>query len=187
MGIAKRASRWAWQRVWHPVWLCALLAIQPTAAFADDSDTIFTRPPTPEKLAQLLFGPKYRSAVTPDPDAPGRFGMMINFEYNSVKIVPKSLPLLDTVGEMLQLENVSDETLVIEGHADASGPEAYNQNLSERRADAIKRYLVGTFDVPTKQLVTLGAGETDLYDREDPYHAINRRVMFRTIRSIVID
>lgn len=179
MGIAKRFV--------HSFWLCALLLTQTSVVLADNSDTIFTRPPSPEKLAQLLFGPKYRSAVVPDPDAPGRFGMMINFEYDSIKIVPKSLPLLDTVGEMLQLENVSNETLVIEGHADASGPEVYNQKLSERRAEAIKRYLVGTFDIPTKQLVTVGSGETDLYDHRDPYNDINRRVVFRTIRSIVID
>lgn len=179
MGIATRFS--------FVIGIALSLLMAVPAALADESDTIFTRPPAPEQLAQLLFGPKYRNAATPDPNAPGRFGMMVNFEYDSVKIVPKSLPLLDSVGEMLQTENVNDETLVIEGHADASGPEAYNQQLSERRAEAIKQYLLGTFEIPAKQLVTVGSGESDLHNREDPYHEINRRVVFRTVRSIVID
>lgn len=179
MGIANR--------ILFPVWMAALLAAPTSAVFADENDTIFTQPPAPAELATLLFGPKYRSAEKPDPNAPGRFGMMVNFEYNSVKIVPKSLPLLDSVGQMLQTENVNNETLVIEGHADASGPEAYNQQLSERRAEAIKQYLVGTFDVPEKQLLTFGAGESQLHNRRDPYADINRRVVFHTSRSIVVD
>jgi len=169
------------------LWVTALLLTPHAATLADERDTIFTEPPAPKKLAALLYGPKYRSAVSADPNALGRFGMMVNFEYNSIKIVPKSLPLLDSVGQMLQTENVNNETLVIEGHADASGPEAYNQQLSERRAEAIKRYLVGTFDIEEKQLLTMGAGESDLHNRRDPYHEINRRVVFRTARSIVID
>lgn len=179
MGIAKRFV--------FPIWLCAALALPASIASADDADTIFTRPPAPQELARLLFGPKFRSATTPGTAATGRFGMMINFEYDSVKIVPKSLPLLDSVGEMLLLEDAGNEVLVIEGHADASGPEEYNQNLSERRAAAIQRYLAATFDISAGQLVTVGAGETEPHDRQDPYHAVNRRVVFRTIRSIVID
>lgn len=179
MGNANRLS--------VPLWVVALILSPLGSTFADDGDTIFTEPPAPEKLAQLLFGPKYRSAASAGNDAPGRFGMMVNFEYDSVKIVPKSLPLLDSVGQMLQTENIDNETLVIEGHADASGPDAYNQILSERRAEAIKRYLVGTFDIPSKQLLTVGAGESELHNHRDPYHAVNRRVVFRTIRSIVID
>jgi len=178
MGIVKRLV--------HPIWLSILLGMAAAVASAADV-TIFTRPPAPDKLAEILLGPKYRSVGDASADAPGRFGMMINFEYDSVKIVPRTLPLLDSVGEMLLLEEVSKKVLVIEGHADASGPEAYNQSLSERRAEAIKRYLVATFDVSPKRLLVLGAGESDPHDRHDPYHAVNRRVVFRSSQSIVID
>ena len=152
-------------------------------AGADSSEEIFVEPPSPETLARLLYGPRYRSA---EPVA-GRFGMMINFEYDSVKIVPESLPMLDAVGEMLGLDESAKEVLVIEGHADASGPAAYNQTLSERRADAIKRYLVGTFDILDGRLITIGEGESQPHDRKDPYAAVNRRVVFRTTQSIVVD
>ncbi|MGI9232114.1 MAG: OmpA family protein [Woeseiaceae bacterium] len=168
-------------------WTAALILLISSHVHAAENDTIFTEPPSPETLAKLLYGPKYRTALAPDTSAPGRFGMMVNFEYDSIKIIPKSLPLLDSVGQMLQSGDVDRETLVIEGHADASGPAVYNQRLSERRAEAIKRYLVGTFDLAENQLVTVGAGEGDLHNTRDPYHEINRRVVFRTARSIVID
>ena len=149
------------------------------------ADTIFAEPPEPEELARILYGPKYRSAAS-EPAA-GRFGMMINFHYDSTKIVPQSLPLLDSVGEMLLAGSADGKVLVVEGHADASGPARYNQDLSERRADAIKRYLVGTFAIPETRLVTVGAGETEPHDVTDPYADVNRRVVFRAARSIVVD
>ena len=164
--------------------LLALLSA-PHAA-ADDIDTVFVTPPDPEQLVNLLFGPRYRSADTSTSVVPGRFSMMINFEYDSIKIVPQSLPMLDAVGEALQSEQAKNELLVIEGHADASGPAAYNQRLSERRAEAIKQYLVGTFEIPDETLITIGEGESVPHNRKDPYDAINRRVVFRNDRSIVV-
>ena len=157
-----------------------------TGTLADEGDRIFAEPPEPEVLSQILYGPKYRSASTDYARAPGRFGMMINFEYDSAKITPRSLPLLDSVGQMLSMESAGNEVLVIEGHADAHGPEAYNLGLSERRADAVKRYLVGTFDIPADLLVTVGEGEAKPHDKEDPYDAINRRVVFRASTAIVV-
>lgn len=165
--------------------ILALVLVSP--AVADDADTIFVTPPDPEQLVSLLFGPRYRSATTDTPSIPGRFGMMINFEYDSIKIVPQSLPMLDAVGEALQSEQAKDEVLVIEGHADASGPAVYNLRLSERRAETIKQYLVGTFDIPDKTFITIGEGEAVPHNRKDPYDAVNRRVVFRNTQSIVID
>ena len=165
--------------------ILAFVIAPPTVA--DDGDTVFVTPPDPEQLVALLFGPRYRSATPDTPGVPGRFGMMINFEYDSVKIVPKSLPMLDAVGEALQSEQAENEVLVIEGHADASGPAAYNLRLSERRAEAIKQYLVGSFDIAEQTLITIGEGEAAPHNRKDPYHAINRRVVFRNTQSIVVN
>ena len=167
-----------------PIFALLSLTLFAVAAKGDMmNDRVFIEPPSPKTLARLLYGPRYRSA---EPVA-GRFGMMINFEYDSVKIVPESLPMLDAVGEMLGLEEATNEALVIEGHADASGSAAYNQTLSERRADAIKQYLVGSFDIKEGRLITIGEGESQPHDRSDPYAAVNRRVVFRTTQSIVVD
>ena len=156
-------------------------------ALADNGVQIFTQPPEPQVLADLLFKPQYRSVDDTQTSSPGKFGMMINFDYDSTRIVAKSLPLLDSVGEMLKLEQAEGKALVIEGHADASGPAAYNQNLSERRAEAIKKYLIGSFAIAEEHLIVVGAGEVDPHNESDPYDAINRRVVFKPVRSIVIE
>lgn len=156
--------------------------------------TVLVDPPEPRALAALLYGTnsgaanrhgaKYRSATS---SAPGRIGMMIHFEFDSTKIVPESLPMLDSVGEMLGLGETAKEVLVIVGHADARGSPRYNQRLSERRARAIKEYLIGTFDVNADRLIPLGEGESRPHDANDPYAGINRRVEFRSNASIVVN
>ena len=49
----------------------------------------------------------------------------------------------------------------IEGHADSTGPDAYNLELSQRRADSVKRYLVQHFDIDAEHLFTEGRGENE--------------------------
>ena len=137
------------------------------SAMAQSSMQIYTQPPPPEELAQTLFPKRYRgivindSATIPATSLAGNsstnaerpvphanmFGLLINFEYDSTTILRPSLPLLDSVGEMLNLKKTANQAIVIEGHADASGSQEYNQGLSERRARAIRRYLVSVFDI----------------------------------------
>ncbi len=163
----------------------SLTLIISAPALAQDKVQIFYEPPQPEVLADLVFKPLYRSAK--QEDSSNRFGMMIHFDYDSSRITPQSLPLLDSVGEMLKLEQSKGRALVIEGHADATGPAQYNQGLSERRAEAIKQYLMGSFSIPETQLVAMGAGETNPHDVQDPNAAVNRRVVFKPVRSIIIE
>lgn len=156
-------------------------------AVAEPAVTIFTQPPAPEELADILYKPRYRSVQGKREKQPDLFGMMINFELDSTTILAESLPLLDSVGEMLTLERVKDHALVVEGHTDARGTNAHNQGLSERRALAIKKYLVDSFEVSAKRLVTVGQGESKLHDGSDPKNPLNRRVVFRPVKSIVVN
>ena len=71
---------------------------------------------------------------------------------------------------------LKDSTFVVAGHTDAAGTDSYNQNLSERRADSIKRYLVEKFDIPAGNLVTVGYGKTKPKDPNAPLDPVNRRV-----------
>jgi len=147
---------------------------------------IFNEPPSPQRLADIVFAPRYRSANVAEENRPNRFGMMINFEHDSTKLLPESLPMLDSVGKMLDLATVREEVLAIEGHTDASGTERYNDNLSIRRAKAIKSYLIESYNVDPGRLVTIGRGETALHDSTTPTNPINRRVEFRSIDAIVV-
>lgn len=143
---------------------------------------VFTQPPDPEELARLLFEPRYRS-IDGQPQE-NLFAMRIQFEFDSTAVVPASLPLLDSVGEMMTLPDVAGRSIIVEGHTDASGTEPYNDELSKRRADAIKRYLVASFDLDPSRLVITGKGESSPHDRDDPYDAINRRVVFKPLTKI---
>ncbi len=165
---------------WHTTMTIGLfmsLLCASRAAGAGDGDLVFDRPPAPDELAAALYSPKYRSVDTQQ--EPGRFAMRIEFARDSARILPESLPLLDSVGEMLVLPQTSGGALIIEGHADASGSDAYNQRLSERRAAAIKRFLVAAFDIEPARLIAIGAGESRARFADDPYAAANRCVVFR--------
>jgi outer membrane protein OmpA-like peptidoglycan-associated protein len=62
------------------------------------------------------------------------------------------------------------------GYTDAKGPSDYNQKLSERRAQAVRDYLVAQHDVAPNRLQTVGYGLNQLADPIKPLDAINRRV-----------
>jgi outer membrane protein OmpA-like peptidoglycan-associated protein len=79
----------------------------------------------------------------------------INFDFNSDVIRPESRPLLDQVAAMLKEHG--DWKVTLEGHTDNVGGPAFNNDLSTRRAAAVKAYLV-TAAVPAAQLSSSGFG-----------------------------
>jgi outer membrane protein OmpA-like peptidoglycan-associated protein len=100
----------------------------------------------------------------------------ITFDYNSADISNKSMPSVQALGKALTNPDLKGSTFVVAGHTDATGSDAYNQDLSERRADSIKRYLVDKYSIPGADLVTVGYGETKLKDPNNPTSEVNRRV-----------
>jgi outer membrane protein OmpA-like peptidoglycan-associated protein len=105
-----------------------------------------------------------------------KIDLEINFDYNSADISAKSLPSVNALGRALTNPGLKGSTFVVAGHTDAAGGEEYNQGLSERRADAIKRYLVDKFGVTGSDLVTVGYGKSKLKDPSQPMADVNRRV-----------
>eukprot|EP01035_Chromulina_nebulosa_P033233 gene33234-44490_t len=65
----------------------------------------------------------------------------ITFEYNSAEISAKAQPAVQALGKALSSDELKGSTFIVAGHTDAVGGEAYNQDLSERRPDALKRAL----------------------------------------------
>jgi outer membrane protein OmpA-like peptidoglycan-associated protein len=100
----------------------------------------------------------------------------ITFDYNSADISAKSLPSVQALGKALTTAELKGSTFIVAGHTDAAGSDAYNQDLSERRADSIKRYLVEKYGIPDADLVTVGYGKSKLKDPAHPFAEINRRV-----------
>ena len=72
--------------------------------------------------------------------------------------------------------SLKGSTFVVAGHTDAVVGEEYNQGLSERRADTIKRYLTEKYGINGSDLVTVGYGKTKPKDANAPMDPVNRRV-----------
>ena len=100
----------------------------------------------------------------------------IQFDYNSAEISTSSMPSVQELGKALSNASLKSSTFVVAGHTDAIGGEAYNQDLSERRADTIKRYLVDKYGLNGTDLVTVGYGKDKPKDPNAPMDPINRRV-----------
>jgi outer membrane protein OmpA-like peptidoglycan-associated protein len=100
----------------------------------------------------------------------------IQFDYNSADISKTSMTAVQELGKALSNASLKGSTFVVAGHTDAIGGESYNQGLSERRADTIKRYLSEKYGINGTDLVTVGYGKTKPKDPNAPMDPINRRV-----------
>ena len=107
---------------------------------------------------------------------------VIYFEYNKDVIKPASYPILDAVAATLQ-GNPSIQLIEIQGHTDERGDDAYNLDLSDRRAKSVQRYLTEK-GVDAKRLTAQGYGETQPLDRRhnEAAWSKNRRVAFLIIK-----
>lgn len=100
----------------------------------------------------------------------------VYFDYNSSTITKQAEPELMKLGRALTNPGLRGGVFLIAGHTDAKGGVDYNQRLSERRAQAVKRFLTERFDLTDDNLVATGYGKSKLKNTDDPYAAENRRV-----------
>ena len=105
-----------------------------------------------------------------------KIDLEIQFDYNSADISTPSMPAVQELGKALSDPNLKGSTFVVAGHTDGIGGESFNQGLSERRAETIKRYLVDKYGLTGQDLVAVGYGKTKLKDVANPADPINRRV-----------
>ena len=106
----------------------------------------------------------------------------IEFDFDSDRILPSNTPILNNAVNYI---NTSNGNYSVIGGTDASGSEAYNQGLSERRANTVKNYLIQN-GVESAKLQSVGRGEMELkYPECNPTskcpewkNRANRRVYF---------
>lgn len=84
--------------------------------------------------------------------------LRIQFDFDKAIVKSKYHNEIMRVANLLK--KYPDVDVVIEGHTCSIGSEGYNQKLSQRRADSVKRYLVNKFNVPAARLTTKGYGES---------------------------
>lgn len=107
----------------------------------------------------------------------------ITFDYNSANISQKALPAVTALGKALTNPELKGTTFVLAGHTDATGGDTYNQDLSERRADSLKKYLMEKYGLAAADLVTVGYGKTKLKNSGIPAAEENRRVQVVNMAS----
>jgi outer membrane protein OmpA-like peptidoglycan-associated protein len=102
----------------------------------------------------------------------------VRFGFDSADILPPARAQLDALAQGIKLLP-DDRVVVVEGHTDAVGADAYNLELSRARARAVRDYLVKEHGIAAARLKPIGHGESRPIEGSDPYAAENRRVQFR--------
>jgi outer membrane protein OmpA-like peptidoglycan-associated protein len=103
-----------------------------------------------------------------------QFDLLVKFEFNSDKLTQPAKDNLDQFAKALEDPQLQGQKFEIDGHTDATGPEDYNRDLSERRANAVVSYLTSKGLDPSA-LTSKGLGKSSPRVA-DPYSPENRRV-----------
>ena len=126
-----------------------------------------------------------RGLTITEPDAPTRiaapFFNNITFEFGSAELTSEARGMLDRIADALNNPKLRTLDYRIEGHTDAKGSVPYNQSLSERRAQAVRDYLIAQHGISEHRLAAVGFGKAQPLPNPpaaSPYAAINRRVQF---------
>jgi outer membrane protein OmpA-like peptidoglycan-associated protein len=102
------------------------------------------------------------------------------FEFNSAQLTPFGLKVVDEYVKALKDPALSPFAFRIVGHTDGVGADKYNDELSQKRAQSVKSYMIAHGVAPMK-LETLGAGKRELKNRDNPNSSENRRVVIMNL------
>jgi len=102
------------------------------------------------------------------------------FDFDRAVLRPEGRASLDNL--VAQIAPINLEVIIAVGHTDSTGPAAHNQRLSERRAEAVKAYLVSK-GISADRIYTEGRGETQPVadNRTREGRAQNRRVEIEVV------
>jgi len=154
-------------------------------------DSPYVAPAAVAAVAAVVAAPKAAPAPVAEPAAPSETWKTLleekpvtlkgtNFEFDSAKLGATADSQLNEVAEFAAA--YSDAKLDVSGHTDSIGTDAYNQKLSERRANSVKSYLVKK-GVAADRIVAVGMGESMpvASNKTKSGRADNRRVEIRSV------
>ena len=128
-----------------------------------------TRSFTPRGLARRQAGDSGQSV-----------SLNIPFEHNSSALMPQASLQLKELELALTSTSLGKDRFEVAGHTDAKGSAQYNKQLSLRRAEAVKRFLVAK-GMDAGRLTTVGYGSDKLLAPDRPQDPSNRRVEIRDL------
>lgn len=141
-----------------------------------------------EQIQQALHAPVTRSftprglARRQDSDGGQSVNLNIPFEHNSSALMPQAAAQLKELELALNSASLGRDRFVVAGHTDAKGSAQYNRQLSLKRAEAVKRFLVAQ-GMDAGRLATVGYGSEKLLAPDRPEDPSNRRVEIRDLGS----
>ena len=140
-----------------------------------DAATELAKPATIERYTRALDDST--STHTGDKDVTVTLASDVTFASDSADLTPAADTQLQTVADQLK-QHPDGGTLTIVGHTDDVQDDAYNQTLSEKRANAVKTKLQQLTDLDKWNPTTTGKGESEprVKDTTDEARAANRRV-----------
>lgn len=168
-----------------PVLLVVMVA---GPAVADDSKMMID--PTAADFIRALTPPGAggetvaRAPVISNTRSLGRqpsVNFQIQFEFGSDRLTDEARRVLRELGAALTSQELSQFSFLIAGHTDGVGSAEYNLLLSERRARAVRDYLISTVNVRPERLRDVGWGEARPLDTGNPDGDVNRRVEITNI------
>ena len=189
MGMGARSSLygrgWGYGRPWGAPWgWVPPYAYPPTAPAAVPTDAAPAAAAVTDDDSDGVLNPSDLCADTPDGTPVDAFGCPadaaivlrgVNFRTDSAELTPESTAILDRVGATLV--NHPELRVEVAGHTDADGDDAYNKDLSQRRAETVASYLSG-LGVAADRMSAMGYGEEQpVADNATAAgRALNRRV-----------
>ena len=168
------------------VLLLAGIASGPSAPSAQDQ-----KEKSAEEIVKGLLGPageeRLTRSIRPQKmDAPGaapsggRIAVPIQFRLDSAEITPESMLQLQSIVEALNDARLEATRIAVEGHTDSQGADTYNEALSQRRAEAVRRFLVERGSIAPSRLEARGFGKSrplpGVSQDTEAGRALNRRV-----------
>lgn len=110
-------------------------------------------------------------------DPKTQVNIQVRFAFDSAALAETEMTKLATLCEAIKASDIAHFKII--GHTDSSGTDSYNQNLSQLRAEEVKRRLVDNCGIPDGKLVAVGVGEAFPLDAANPKADANRRVEFQ--------
>jgi outer membrane protein OmpA-like peptidoglycan-associated protein len=162
------------------VLICLALSLQTLAAAEATKENIVCA------LDPKCTKPINSRGITSSGGAPGSslsVNLYVNFPYNSVALLADARITLDRLGYALSDNRLGGFKFMISGHTDARGGVEFNKNLSERRAQAVRQYLIVQFGIEPSRLSAQGYGKAQLLDPTHPEDGVNRRVQVQNLTA----
>ena len=141
-----------------------------------------------EQIQQALQPPVTRSfaprglARRRADDSGQSVNLNIPFEHNSSALMPQAAAQLKELELALNSSSLGKDKFLVAGHTDAKGSAQYNKQLSLKRAEAVKRFLIAK-GMDAGRLTTVGFGSEKLLAPDRPEDPSNRRVEIRDLGS----